>query len=200
MSACAPYGKGGPATPGSARDFSVNVGDIVYFSTDQHRSVAGSAADAGRSGALAAAVREIHHHDRRPRRRARHPRVQHRARCPARPDRCATFWPAMASAQRASARSPTARSARSRSATTSPAGRRIAARRPSSTTAAAAPELACRRFDKARAGSRNWFRARQRNGRVTFSPRAVRRCRSSTAARSTTPQNGPIVTVIAQVN
>jgi peptidoglycan-associated lipoprotein len=31
----APYGKGGPATPGSARDFSVNVGDIVYFSTDQ---------------------------------------------------------------------------------------------------------------------------------------------------------------------
>jgi peptidoglycan-associated lipoprotein len=28
------YGKGGPATPGSARDFAVNVGDIVYFSTD----------------------------------------------------------------------------------------------------------------------------------------------------------------------
>jgi peptidoglycan-associated lipoprotein len=28
------YGKGGPATPGSSRDFSVNVGDIVYFSTD----------------------------------------------------------------------------------------------------------------------------------------------------------------------
>lgn len=27
-------GKGGPATPGTARDFSVNVGDIVYFSTD----------------------------------------------------------------------------------------------------------------------------------------------------------------------
>ena len=25
----------GPATPGSARDFSQNVGDIVYFSTDQ---------------------------------------------------------------------------------------------------------------------------------------------------------------------
>ncbi len=44
MSACAQtpkpedtlgaYGKGGPATPGSARDFAVNVGDIVYFSTD----------------------------------------------------------------------------------------------------------------------------------------------------------------------
>jgi len=30
----APYGKGGPATPGSSRDFSQNVGDIVYFSTD----------------------------------------------------------------------------------------------------------------------------------------------------------------------
>ena len=29
------YGKGPPATPGSARDFSQNVGDIVYFSTDQ---------------------------------------------------------------------------------------------------------------------------------------------------------------------
>ncbi len=27
-------GRGAPATPGSARDFSVNVGDIVYFSTD----------------------------------------------------------------------------------------------------------------------------------------------------------------------
>jgi peptidoglycan-associated lipoprotein len=27
--------KGGPATPGSQRDFAVNVGDIVYFSTDQ---------------------------------------------------------------------------------------------------------------------------------------------------------------------
>jgi peptidoglycan-associated lipoprotein len=30
----APYGKGGPAAPGSAREFSANVGDIVYFSTD----------------------------------------------------------------------------------------------------------------------------------------------------------------------
>jgi peptidoglycan-associated lipoprotein len=28
-------GKGAPATPGSQRDFSQNVGDIVYFSTDQ---------------------------------------------------------------------------------------------------------------------------------------------------------------------
>jgi peptidoglycan-associated lipoprotein len=27
-------GRNSPATPGSARDFSVNVGDIVYFSTD----------------------------------------------------------------------------------------------------------------------------------------------------------------------
>ncbi len=30
-----PGGKGGPATPGSQRDFAQNVGDIVYFSTDQ---------------------------------------------------------------------------------------------------------------------------------------------------------------------
>ena len=29
-----PGGKGGPVTPGTARDFSVNVGDIVYFSSD----------------------------------------------------------------------------------------------------------------------------------------------------------------------
>src|SRR5947209_20008628 len=28
------YGKGAPATPGSARDFSQNVGDLVYFSSD----------------------------------------------------------------------------------------------------------------------------------------------------------------------
>jgi peptidoglycan-associated lipoprotein len=28
-------GRGGTATPGSAKDFSQNVGDIVYFSTDQ---------------------------------------------------------------------------------------------------------------------------------------------------------------------
>lgn len=29
-----PNGKGGPITPGTQRDFSVNVGDIVYFSSD----------------------------------------------------------------------------------------------------------------------------------------------------------------------
>jgi peptidoglycan-associated lipoprotein len=28
-------GKGGPVTPGTQRDFAVNVGDIVYFSSDQ---------------------------------------------------------------------------------------------------------------------------------------------------------------------
>ena len=28
------FGKGAPATPGTARDFAVNVGDIVYFTTD----------------------------------------------------------------------------------------------------------------------------------------------------------------------
>ena len=28
-------GKGGPTTPGSQRDFTQNVGDLVYFSTDQ---------------------------------------------------------------------------------------------------------------------------------------------------------------------
>lgn len=29
-----PGGKGGPVTPGTQRDFAVNVGDIVYFSAD----------------------------------------------------------------------------------------------------------------------------------------------------------------------
>jgi peptidoglycan-associated lipoprotein len=29
-----PNGKGGPVTPGTQRDFAVNVGDIVYFSSD----------------------------------------------------------------------------------------------------------------------------------------------------------------------
>jgi peptidoglycan-associated lipoprotein len=29
-----PGGKGGPVTPGTQRDFAVNVGDIVYFSSD----------------------------------------------------------------------------------------------------------------------------------------------------------------------
>lgn len=29
-----PGGKGGPVTPGSQRDFAVNVGDLVYFSSD----------------------------------------------------------------------------------------------------------------------------------------------------------------------
>ena len=29
-----PGGKGGPVTPGTQRDFTVNVGDLVYFSSD----------------------------------------------------------------------------------------------------------------------------------------------------------------------
>jgi peptidoglycan-associated lipoprotein len=29
-----PSGKGGPVTPGTSRDFAINVGDIVYFSSD----------------------------------------------------------------------------------------------------------------------------------------------------------------------
>ena len=34
LSANGAGGRGGPATPGSQRDFATNVGDIVYFSTD----------------------------------------------------------------------------------------------------------------------------------------------------------------------
>src|SRR4029077_16585940 len=43
-------GRNSPATPGSARDFAVNVGDIVYFTTDSvdlspeaHQTLAGQA-------------------------------------------------------------------------------------------------------------------------------------------------------------
>ena len=63
-------GQGGrmsPATPGSARDFAVNVGDIVYFTTDSVDLSPEAHADACQSGALAAAVFAIHHHHRRPR-------------------------------------------------------------------------------------------------------------------------------------
>ena len=74
------------ATPGSQQDFVVNVGDRVFFESDSSELTPQSIADAGKAGAVAAGLQPIHLHDRGPRRRARHARVQHRARRPARPD------------------------------------------------------------------------------------------------------------------
>ena len=77
-------GKYGSATPGSQRDFTQNVGDIVYFSTDQTDLTPEATQTLAEAGAVAAAVSAVHHHHRRPCRRARHARIQHRARRQAR--------------------------------------------------------------------------------------------------------------------
>ena len=98
-----------------------------------HRAVAG---DARPAGPVAEAVFAIHLHRRRPCRRARHARIQSRARRPPRQRGARLHDRARASPPTGCARSPTARSGRSPSATTSPAGRRTAARSPCSTPAA----------------------------------------------------------------
>ena len=133
-----------PATPGSQRDFTQNVGDIVYFSTDSTDLTPEATADAAEAGAVAAAVSAVHDHDRRPRRRARHARVQHRARRQARDVGAQLSGAERHQRRRASAPSRTARSGRSPFATTSRAGRRTAARRPCSTRAPPATSRARR--------------------------------------------------------
>ena len=79
-------------------------------------------------GPVAPAISALHLRHRGPRRRARHARVQHRARCPPRHGGSATISWRGASPPTACASSPTARNGRSRSATISPAGRRTGAR------------------------------------------------------------------------
>ena len=73
------------ATPGSQQDFVVNVGDRVFFESDQTEPVAAGDNDAGETGALAADLQSLFLHHRRPCGRARHPRIQHCARRPPRP-------------------------------------------------------------------------------------------------------------------
>ena len=124
-----------PATPGLGARFRRQRRRHRVLHDRQRRLVAGGQADAHESGALAAAVLAVHHHHRGPRRRARHPRVQHRPGREARPGGAQLSWPSTASTPSASARSPMARSGPSRCATTSPAGRRIAGPRPCSTAA-----------------------------------------------------------------
>ena len=67
-------------TPGSQQDFVVNVGDRVFFEADSSELTPQSLADAGEAGAVAAGLQPVQLHHRRPRRRARHARIQHRAR------------------------------------------------------------------------------------------------------------------------
>ena len=120
------FGAGGAATPGSAQDFVVNVGDRVFFETDS-------------TDLTPTAVATL---DKQSQWLQRYPRytftIEGHAEsaapanttirsAPAAPRRSAIISPRAASPATASAPSPTARSGRSRSATTSPAGRRTAA-------------------------------------------------------------------------
>ena len=127
----------GAATPGSAQDFVVNVGDRVFFETDQTDLTPTATATLDKQAQWLLALSEIHLPDRRPCGRARHPRIQLLALGPPRPERARLPRCPAASRATASAPCPTARSVRSRSATTSPAGRRTAARSPCSTQAPA---------------------------------------------------------------
>ena len=68
------------ATPGSQQDFVVNVGDRVFFESDQTELTPAGDRHAGEAGAVAADLQPLLLHHRRPCRRARHPRIQHRAR------------------------------------------------------------------------------------------------------------------------
>ena len=84
-------GSGGAvAAPGSPQDFVVNVGDRVFFETDSTELTAQAQGHARSPGALAQPVFALPLHHRGPRRRARHARVQHRARRPPRGERQAT--------------------------------------------------------------------------------------------------------------
>ena len=52
-------GAGGMATPGSAQDFVVNVGDRVFFETDSIRSHAASPRHARQAGTMAESVQPL---------------------------------------------------------------------------------------------------------------------------------------------
>ena len=71
----------GQATPGSQQDFVVNVGDRVFFETDLSELTPQARATLDKQAQWLTTlqpVRPVHH--RGPCRRARHPRIQHRAR------------------------------------------------------------------------------------------------------------------------
>ncbi len=76
----------GAAAPGSQQDFVVNVGDRVFFETDSSELTGSGARDARQAGAVAQQLQPLRLHRRRSCRRARHARIQHRARRPPRRD------------------------------------------------------------------------------------------------------------------
>ena len=84
------FGAGGAATPGSAQDFVVNVGDRVFFETDSTDLTPTAVATLDKQAQWLLALSAIHLHPRRPCGRARHPRVQLLALAPAARRSCAT--------------------------------------------------------------------------------------------------------------
>ena len=75
----------GRSTPGSAQDFTVNVGDRIFFDTDSSSIRADAQATLAKQAQWLNQYEQLCHHHRRPCRRARHPRIQSGAR---RPPRC----------------------------------------------------------------------------------------------------------------
>ena len=77
-------GGAGAATPGSAQDFTVNVGDRIFFDTDSSSIRADAQATLARQAQWLNKYAQLRDHRRRPCRRARHARIQPGARRPPR--------------------------------------------------------------------------------------------------------------------
>ena len=75
----------GQATPGSQQDFVVNVGDRVFFETDSSELTPQARATLDKQAQWLTNYSQLRLHHRGPCRRARHARIQHRARRAARP-------------------------------------------------------------------------------------------------------------------
>ena len=71
------YGLGGegPVTPGTERDFAVNVGDVVHFQEDSSDLTGEAPGILRNQAALAQPISAIHDHHRRPCRRAGNARI-----------------------------------------------------------------------------------------------------------------------------
>ena len=81
----------GAAVPGSEQDFVVNVGDRVFFETDSTELTPAARATLDKQAQWLQTYSQLPVHHRRPCRRARHARIQHRARRPPCRRRCATI-------------------------------------------------------------------------------------------------------------
>ena len=68
------------ATPGSAQDFTVNVGDRIFFDTDSSVIRADAQQTLSKQAQWLSQVRQLRDHHRRPCRRTRHARIQSGAR------------------------------------------------------------------------------------------------------------------------